>query len=279
MDRHTQFTDKIFKIFTNSGFGVEQYDETTFDIIDRTIIGKAKIGSVKVLDNGDISVKLGGEQKKHSKFNSLMNNTSLKAKPTHNVATVAKMVKEMISDYKKAKKVIYKESYKKIIDNMLVEVTKPQLEDSIDAYISKVLKSNGGINANYSDILSFVSESLNIKQDECDAKFGDILAISIDYDETSYNNAIDKVFMESEIKNDFRKYLKESKIEDLENEIRSDTDFRLMRNDSSYKNADVNGKYKKIWQYIVRTYGSKFSNNDELDDICHRISEEDEDRF
>ena len=37
-----------------------------------------------------------------------MKHTSLKAKPTANVATVARMVKDMLSDYKKAKKEIIK---------------------------------------------------------------------------------------------------------------------------------------------------------------------------
>ena len=110
-NKQTQIIEKILKIFTNGGFGIEKFDAGTYDIIDRSIIGKAKIGSIKALGDGNLSVKIGGESKKHGKFNSLMKHTSLKAKPTANVASVAKMVKEMLADYKKAKKEIYKESY------------------------------------------------------------------------------------------------------------------------------------------------------------------------
>jgi hypothetical protein len=102
-NRQSQFIEKILKIFTNAGFGVEKFDAGTYDIVDRSIIGKAKIGSIKALGDGNLSVKLCGESKKHGKFNSLMKHTSLKAKPTANVATVAKMVKDMLLDYKKAK--------------------------------------------------------------------------------------------------------------------------------------------------------------------------------
>ena len=41
-----KFISKILPIFIGSGYGVEKFDDTTYDIIDRSIIGKAKIGSI-----------------------------------------------------------------------------------------------------------------------------------------------------------------------------------------------------------------------------------------
>mgnify|MGYP003289312817 CR=1 FL=1 len=275
--RHIQFIDKILKIFTNGGFGVEKFDDKTYDIIDRSIIGKAKIGSIKILDNGDISIKLGGEAKKHAKFNSIMKHTSLKAKPIHNVATVAKMVKDMLADYKSAKKIVYKESYETLSKNMLVEVTRDELEDAIDDYLT--LTETNEIKVNYADLLTFVSDKLNITEDECEAKYGDVLNLSIDYDEDKYINTMDSIFAESEIKADFRKFLKENKIDDLMAEIKTDSALRRFRETPAYKNTDEEGKYRKLWKYIVGTYGSKFSQTEDLEDICRKIAAEDEDIF
>ena len=46
--KNNKFISKILPIFLNAGSGVEKFDDTTYDIIDRSIIGQAKIGSIKV---------------------------------------------------------------------------------------------------------------------------------------------------------------------------------------------------------------------------------------
>ena len=279
-NRYLQFIDKILKIFTDAGFGIEKFDEGTSDIIDRTIIGKAKIGSVKILDNGIISVKLGGEAKKHGKFNQIMKSTSFKAKPTQNIASVAKIVKEMLSDYKKAKKEIYKESYSQY--TIPAEITREKLVDSIDSYLMKVslIKEKMDVEENYADLLTFVADKLNLTEDACEAKFGDILNLTLDYDETKFKNLLDSTFGENEIKSDFRKFLKESKNTELKEMILEDKALRrALRNTDSYKNLTEEGKYRKLWQYIVDAYGSKFTMSEELEDICREIAHFDDENF
>ncbi len=277
MEAKNKFISKILPIFINAGFGIEKFDDTTYDIIDRTIIGKAKIGSIKVLENGDLSVKLGGETKKHAKFASMMKNNSIKAKPIYNAATVGKMVKNMISDYKSAKKVIYNESYKQLAKNMIVEVTRDELEDAIDSYLEKLVEND--IEPTKADLLTYVSDKLGLNEDECEAKFGDVLDLTLDYEEDKYINAMDRIFEESEIKSDFRKFLQENTITDLALEIKEDRTLRRLRDTEAYKNLDEEGKYRKLQKYVLNTHGSRFSNTEDLDEICHQIAAEDEDSF
>ena len=239
-----KFISKILPIFINSGFGVEKFDDTTYDIIDRSIIGKAKIGSIKVLDSGDLSVKIGGEAKKHSKFTTLMKNTSFKAKPINNAATVGKIVKNMLSEYKKAKKVIYQESYNEL-SKVGCDITRAMLERAVDDYIYRLELNENEINR--ADLLTFVSDKLMLTEDECEAKFGEILDVCLNYDEAVYNNLVNEAFKESELKNDFRKFLKEStKKEDLAREIKEDRVLRRLRETDAYKNLDEEGKYRKL---------------------------------
>lgn len=277
MEAKNKFISKILPIFINAGFGIEKFDDTTYDIIDRTIIGKAKIGSIKVLENGDLSVKVGGEAKKHAKFASMMKNNSIKAKPIYNTATVGKLVKNMIADYKKAKKEIYKESFSQISNNMLVEVTRDELDDVIDSYLEKLTEND--IEPTRADLLTYVSDNLGITEDECEAKFGEVLDLTIDYDEDMYINAMDRIFEETEIKSDFRKFLKENTITDLALEIKEDKTLRRLRDTETYKNLDEEGKYRKLQKYVLNTHGSRFSNTEDLDEICHQIAAEDEDSF
>lgn len=267
-----KFISKILPIFINSGFGVEKFDDTTYDIIDRSIIGKAKIGSIKVLDSGDLSVKIGGEAKKHSKFTTLMKNTSFKAKPINNAATVGKIVKNMLSEYKKAKKVIYKESYNEL-SKVCSDITRAMLERAVDDYIYRSELNENEINR--ADLLTFVSDKLMLTEDECEAKFGEILDVCLNYDEAVYNNLMNETFKESELKSDFRKFLKEStKKEDLAREIKEDRVLRRLRETDAYKNLDEEGKYRKLQKYVLG-----FSNTDDVIEICQQIASEDEDIF
>ena len=272
-----KFISKILPIFTGSGYGVEKFDDTTYDIIDRSIIGKAKIGSIKILDNGDLSVKIGGEAKKHSKFNAIMKNTSFKAKPINNSATVGKIVKNMLSDYKKAKKIIYQESYNEL-SKVGSDITRSMLERAVDDYIYRLNLNENEINR--ADLLSYVSDKLLLTEDECEAKFGEILDVCLNYDEAIYNNLMNEAFKESELKSDFRKFLKEStKKEDLVREIKEDRALRILRETEKYKNSDEEGKYKMLQSYILKTHGGKFSNTDDVIEICQQIASEDEEIF
>ena len=272
-----KFISKILPIFINSGYGVEKFDDTTYDIIDRSIIGKAKIGSIKILDNGDLSVKIGGEAKKHSKFNAIMKNTSFKAKPINNSATVGKIVKNMLSDYKKAKKIIYQESYNEL-SKVGNDITRVMLERAVDDYIYRLNLNENEINR--ADLLTYVSDKLLLTEDECEAKFGEILDVCLNYDEAIYNNLMNETFKESELKSDFRKFLKEStKKEDLAREIKEDKVLRRLRETEAYKNSDVEGKYRKLQKYVLGTHGGKFSNTDDVIEICQQIASEDEEIF
>lgn len=272
-----KFISKILPIFIGSGYGVEKFDDTTYDIIDRSIIGKAKIGSIKILDNGDLSVKIGGEAKKHSKFNAIMKNTSFKAKPINNSATVGKIVKNMLSDYKKAKKIIYQESYNEL-SKVGRNITRSMLERAVDDYIYRLNLNENEINR--ADLLTYVSDKLLLTEDECEAKFGEILDVCLNYDEAIYNNLMNETFKESELKSDFRKFLKEStKKEDLAREIKEDKVLRRLRETEAYKNLDVEGKYRKLQKYVLGTHGGKFSNTDDVIEICQQIASEDEDIF
>lgn len=272
-----KFISKILPIFIGSGYGVEKFDDTTYDIIDRSIIGKAKIGSIKILDNGDLSVKIGGEAKKHSKFNAIMKNTSFKAKPINNSATVGKIVKNMLSDYKKAKKIIYQESYNEL-SKVGNDITRSMLERAVDDYIYRLNLNENEINR--ADLLTYVSDKLLLTEDECEAKFGEILDVCLNYDEAIYNNLMNETFKESELKTDFRKFLKEStKKEDLAREIKEDKVLRRLRETEAYKNLDVEGKYRKLQKYVLGTHGGKFSNTDDVIEICQQIASEDEEIF
>lgn len=279
MERQEQFIEKILKIFTNSGFGIEKFDGDTYDIIDRTIIGKAKVGSIKVLDSGDISIKLGGEAKKHGKFNELMKSTSFKARPTFNVASVAKIVKSMLDDYKKAKKEIYKESYSQY--ETPATITRDLLEEAIDSYLMKValLKESTDVEENYADLLTFVADKLDLTEDACEAKYGEVLDLTLNYDETRFNKAMDKLFEETEIKNAFKKFLQENKEMDLMSEIENDKTLKAYRNTDLYKKLDEETKYRKLWKYIVGTHGAKFSMSEDLDDICKTLAHKDNENF
>lgn len=277
-NRQSQFITKILQIFTNTGFGIEKFDDGTYDIIDRSIIGKAKIGSIKILGSGEISIKLGGESKNRGKFAALMKKTSFKAKPTNNVATVAAIVKNMLIEYKKAKKEIYKESYEQYI---VPQITRDTLEGAIDSYLTKValLKESTDIEENYADLLTFVADKLSLTEDACEAKYGDILDLTLNYDETKFNKAMDKLFEETELKNEFRTFLHENKENDLMAEIKADKALKALRNTDYYKNLDENDKYRKLWKYIVGTHGSKFSMSEDLEDICKTLAHEDDENF
>ena len=277
-NRQSQFIEKILKIFTNSGFGIEKFNEGTYDIVDRSIIGKAKIGSIKALGDGNLSVKLGGEAKKHGKFNSLMKHTSLKAKPTANVATVARMVKDMLLDYKKAKKEIYKESYNQY---EVPAITRDSLEGAIDSYLTKValLKEKTDIEENYADLLTFVADKLSLTEDACEAKYGEILDLTLNYDESKFNKAMDSLFEETELKTDFRNFLREAEENDLMAQIKNDRALKALRNTDYYKNLDEDDKYRKLWKYIVGTHGSKFSVSEDLEEVCRTLAHEDDENF
>ena len=281
-----KFISKILPIFINAGFGVEKFDDTTYDIIDRSIIGKAKIGSIKVLDNGDLSVKIGGEAKKHYKFNELMKNTSFKAKPINNAATIGKIVKNMLNDYKKAKKIIYKESYENLKTDIINEVSRDGLETAIDSYLRLVKKNQ--IEATRADLLTYVSDKLTLNEDECEATFGDVLDLCLDYDENQYNNTISKLYEETDLKSGFRHFVKtksdsspieKNDISDLVKEIKEDKALRRYRETEDYKNLDKEGKFRKLQKYVLNTHGGKFSNTDDLNDVCHEIATEDEEIF
>ena len=277
-NRQSQFITKILQIFTNTGFGIEKFNDGTYDIIDRSIIGKAKIGSIKVLGSGEISIKLGGESKNRGKFASLMKKTSFKAKPTNNVATVASIVKNMLNEYKKAKKEIYKESYEQF---KVPKITRDTLEGAIDSYLTQIamLKESTDIEENYVDLLTFVADKLNLTEDACEAKYGEILDLTLNYDETKFNKAMDNLFEETELKTEFRNFLQESKDIDLMTEIKSDRALKALRNTDYYKNLDKEDKYRKLWKYIVGTHGSKFSMSEDLEDICKTLANEDDDNF
>jgi len=277
MEAKNKFIEKILPIFINAGFGVEKFDDTTFDIIDRSIIGKAKIGSVKVLENGDLSVKLGGEAKQHAKFVKLMKDTGFKSKPIKNTATVGKQVKDLIKQYKNAKKTIYKESYSALTDNIMVDVTRNKLEEAIDEYLS--LCDEYLLEETRTDLLTYVADKLTLTEDECEAKYGDVLDLCLDYDEDTFNHTMDRIFEESEIKSDFRNFIMEAKQEDLLKEIKEDKVLRRLRDTDAYKNTDAEGKYRKIWRYVVQTHGSKFGKNEDLENLCRQIADEDEDIF
>lgn len=274
-DRQSQFVTKILKIFMDAGFGVEEFDEDTYDIIDRSIIGKAKVGSIKVLGDGEISVKLGGEVKKRGKFATYMNKTSFKANPSNNLATVGAIVKDLLADYKKAKKEIYREAYSKF---EVPAITRDILEDAIDSYLLHVtsLKESLGIHENRADLLTYVSDRLNLTEDACEARYGDVLDLTLDYDEAKFNKAMDDLFEETELKASFRNFLKESKGADLMAEIESDKALKSLRKTDYYKGLDEEGKYRKLWKYVVREYGSKISRNEDLEDICDTLVREDD---
>ena len=53
----------------------------------------------------------------------------------------------------------------------------------------------------------------------------------------------------------------------------------VFRETDAYKNTDAEGKYRKIWRYVVQTHGSKFGKNEDLEDLCRQIADEDEDIF
>lgn len=275
--RHNQIIEKILKIFTNTGFGVEMFNEDTYDIIDRSVIGKAKIGSVKVLDSGEISIRLGGEAKKHNKFASLMKITSIKIKPNFNMASAAKMVKDMLSEYKSAKKIVYKESYNEINKNIIIETTRNTLETIIDEYLYRI--TNNNIEESYADLVTFVADKLNLNEDEVEVRFGDVLNNTINYDEDRYTQSMNKLYSNNELKNHIKQYLKENTFNDLFDTIKADKALKTLRNTDSYKNLDEEEKYRKIWKYVVRTHGDKFDMSEDLEDICHKIAEEDEDLF
>lgn len=280
MKAKNKFIDKILPIFINAGFGIEKFDDTRVDIIDRSIIGKAKIGSVKVLDNGDLSVKLGGEASKHSKFADLMKSTSFKAKPINNVASVGKQVKELVNQYKAAKKNVYKEAYQQIASKLLVEVTRDELESAIDDYLNKCIDNN--IKESRSDLLTYVSDTLSLTEDECEVKYGEILDLCLDYDEDTYINTMDRIFKESEIKSDFRRYLNENNVTDtMLTVIKEDRTLRTLRETEAYKNSDEETKALKLMKYVLRTPDimAKFSNTKEIEKICSQIASEDEDNF
>jgi hypothetical protein len=38
-------------------------------------------------------------------------------------------------------------------------------------------------------------------------------------------------------------------------------------------------KYRKLWKYIVGTHGSKFSQSEDLEDICRTLAHEDDENF
>lgn len=280
MKAKNKFIDKILPIFINANFGIEKFDDTTFDIIDRSIIGKAKIGSVKVLEDGNLSVKLGGESSKHKKFLELMKDTSFKANPKWNVATVGKQVKNLVTKYKAAKKTIYKEAYNQITSNLLVEVTRDEFESAIDNYLTKCIDEN--IKESRADLLTYVSDTLSLTEDECEAKYGEILDLCLDYDEDTYINTMDRIFKESEIKSDFRKYLNETmSAKDILTTVKEDRTLRTLRETESYKNSDEETKAKKLQRYILHTpyLMDKFSNTKEIEEICSQIASEDEDNF
>ena len=46
-----------------------------------------------------------------------------------------------------------------------------------------------------------------------------------------------------------------------------------------YKNLDEDDKYRKLWKYIVGTHGSKFSQSEDLEDICRTLAHEDDENF
>jgi hypothetical protein len=133
---------------------------------------------------------------------------------------------------------------------------------------------------NRADLLTFVSDKLMLTEDECEAKFGEILDVCLNYDEAVYNNLMNETFKESELKSDFRKFLQEStKKEDLAREIKEDRVLRRLRDTDAYKNLDEEGKYRKLQKYVLGTHGGKFSNTDDVIEICQQIASEDEEIF
>ena len=60
---------------------------------------------------------------------------------------------------------------------------------------------------------------------------------------------------------------------------KEDKVLRRLRETDAYKNTDAEGKYRKIWRYVVQTHGSKFGKNEDLEDLCRQIADEDEDIF
>lgn len=272
MERQQQIINKILHKFTDREFGIEKFDDETFDIIDRTLIGKAKIGSIKITGKGEVSIRLQGESKKQAKFKQLMDKTSLKYKMTANAGTVGMAVQHLITDYKKAKKEIYS------MNESTMTVTRDQLEKVIDDYLFHLEQYGEDIPASLPDLIAFVANGLNMSEDEVDEKFGNVLSNVINYNEDRYLNAMDKTFFESELKSDFRNFLQESK-EDIITKIRSNREYRAFRNLPVYVDGDEEEKYQRLWRFVVKTFGPEFSNEEELSKVCHEIAKLDEESF
>lgn len=277
--RQETFLNKILKLFTDDGFGVEKFDDNTFDIVDRSVIGsKAKCGSIKITKTGDVSIRLPGESAHKFKFKKMMpNGTSMKVNLLQNVASTAKGVKAMLNDYKKAAKSVY-ESVS--INGKGFDITRDELENAISDYFDHVdAMGEENVPVCHEDLLTFLSDTLHIPEDELDDKYGNIIDLAIDYDEDKYINAMDKAFFESEIKGEFRNFLKENINVNLTEMIKNDRGYLALRKSHSYYEADEEGKYRILWKYAVSEFGDKFDNEEELSNICHEIASDDEESF
>ena len=66
---------------------------------------------------------------------------------------------------------------------------------------------------------------------------------------------------------------------DLLTEIKNDRALKALRNTDYYKNLEEEDKYRKLWKYIVGTHGSKFSQSEDLEDVCRTLAHEDNENF
>lgn len=165
-------------------------------------------------------------------------------------------------------------------------ITVEQVEDAIDSYLDHVAAFDGDVPESYEDLLTFVSDKLNVSEDELEAEYQDMLSAAINYDEDSYIGACDMQRMndaefKAELQDSFMKYynakmVNEEVCEDLYATLMSDTKLNKLRKTPAYIAKDVPGKYQMLWNYAIREYGRSCKDEDTLGDTLEEIANKDE---
>lgn len=164
------------------------------------------------------------------------------------------------------------------------EIDRDSLERIIESYFDDVEAE--GQEGDAAMLLGYISEALQMPVSLVEKQYGKIVKAAVKFDKNSYLKACDEKFYSSELKKSFNEFCKDKFARALDesqdsllNELQNDAQLSTFRKTTTYRNADQSEKYRMLWRYLVKEFGTRIDDEDTLSDLCMEIAMQDENRF
>lgn len=303
-NKHITILNNVLDIFRSSGFGLEEVDSKTYNIIDISGMSKINCGGIKILKSGEVSVKLG----KSNRHKTNMETRKIKFNMFSHLSSVRKQTKELIRSYNKVKNNNKNEGTMKSKKRKryLLENERSEIMSLLRDYKSQCY--NDDCPYGFYDAINFLTDHLDLSQDVIEYKYGDTISKFIGdtdmrntrrkpgisesrsrFERTKRrpireNRSRRNVGLKKELKDSFRAFIRKNKtlsesssydFDDITELLMDDDMIIKLRQSSSYLRASEDEKVEKLMRIFERKHKGEFSKS-ELFDACTIIAETDD---